>query len=171
MGLREATAELHSKAEKMEFNQRMLKGELSKDEYCKYLVSQLEIFSAIEEKIKPFPHESLKRKYAIIDDLKSLDFHQLEIVDNATSDYVRYLTELETESVIPHIYLNYLAIMFGGQMIKSKVPGSGKMYEFENTQECIGVIRALQKDEWVDEVNKGFTYIINILDELQRKTF
>ena len=30
MGLRELTAELHSKAEKMEFNQRMVKGELSK---------------------------------------------------------------------------------------------------------------------------------------------
>jgi len=27
MGLREATAELHSKAEKMEFNQRLFRGE------------------------------------------------------------------------------------------------------------------------------------------------
>ena len=40
MKLREATAELHSKAEKMEFNQRMFRGELSTDEYAKYLHQQ-----------------------------------------------------------------------------------------------------------------------------------
>jgi hypothetical protein len=33
MTLKEGTAELHSKAEKMEFNQRMFRGELSNDEY------------------------------------------------------------------------------------------------------------------------------------------
>ena len=32
MGLREATAELHRKAEKMEFNQRMMNNELSINE-------------------------------------------------------------------------------------------------------------------------------------------
>ena len=41
MGLKEATAELHSKAEKMEFNQRMFRGELSTDEYANYLHQQL----------------------------------------------------------------------------------------------------------------------------------
>jgi hypothetical protein len=61
-----------------------------------------------------------------------------------------------------------MALMYGGQMMKSKVPGSGKMYEFDNVNESIAMIRAIQKDEWADEVNKGFKYIINILDELQR---
>ena len=49
MGLREATAELHSKAEKMEFNQRMFRGELSKKEYLYYLIQQASIFQCIEE--------------------------------------------------------------------------------------------------------------------------
>jgi hypothetical protein len=61
-----------------------------------------------------------------------------------------------------------MALMFGGQMMKSKVPGSGKMYEFDNVQESIAMIRTIQKDEWADEVNKGFNHIINILDELQK---
>jgi hypothetical protein len=52
--------------------------------------------------------------------------------------------------------------------MKSKVPGSGKMYEFEgDMRELIGSVRAIQNDEMADEVNKGFQYIINILDELQ----
>jgi hypothetical protein len=58
--------------------------------------------------------------------------------------------------------------MFGGQMMKSKVPGSGKMYEFEgDMRELIGSVRAIQNDDMANEVNKGFQYIINILDELQ----
>ena len=53
-------------------------------------------------------------------------------------------------------------------MIKSKVPGSGKMYEFEgDMRELISSVRTIQNDEMADEVNKGFQYIINILDELQ----
>jgi hypothetical protein len=42
------------------------------------------------------------------------------------------------------------------------------MYQFEgDMMELIGSIRSIQKDEWATEVNKGFQYIINILDELQ----
>jgi hypothetical protein len=60
--------------------------------------------------------------------------------------------------------------MFGGQMMKAKTPGAGNMYEFENMMECAGAIRAIQKDEWADEVNIGFDYLINIYDELQKCT-
>jgi hypothetical protein len=53
--------------------------------------------------------------------------------------------------------------------MKSKVPGSGKMYEFDgDVREIAGSIRAIQKDEWADEANKALDYNINILDELQR---
>jgi hypothetical protein len=59
--------------------------------------------------------------------------------------------------------------MFGGQMMKSKVPGSGKMYEFDgDVREIAGTIRAIQKDDWADEANKALLYNINIFDELQR---
>ena len=111
--LKEATHDKHKEAERMLFNVKMFKGELTKEQYAKYLLSQLEIFSAIEENFQ-MPHEGLKRKYAVIEDLKSLDFHQLEIVDNATLKYADYLRGLTQEEVNAHIYLNYLAIMFGG---------------------------------------------------------
>ena len=50
MNLKEATAELHSKAEKMKFNQRMFRGELSNDEYLNYLIQQSYIFQEIENR-------------------------------------------------------------------------------------------------------------------------
>jgi hypothetical protein len=78
------------------------------------------------------------------------------------------LESLKGEKVLAHVYLNYLALVFGGQMMKSKVPGNGKMYMFENVQEVIQNVRGFQTDDMAEEVNKGFNFIIDILDELQK---
>ena len=165
MTLKEATAELHSKAEKMEFNQRMFRGELSNDEYLNYLIQQSYIFQEIEN--RDLPHPNLNRLSSINDDINELGGYKFKI-SKPTTDYVVYLGDLNQSSLNAHIYLNYLALVYGGQIMKSKVPGSGKMYEFEGEMmELIGSIRAIQNDEMADEVNKGFQYIINILDELQ----
>jgi len=164
MNLKEATAELHSKAEKMKFNQRMFRGELSNDEYLNYLIQQSYIFQEIEN--RDLPHPNLNRLSSINDDINELGGYKFKI-SKPTTDYVVYLGDLNQSSLNAHIYLNYLALVYGGQIMKSKVPGSGKMYEFEGEMmELIGSVRAIQKDEWADEVNKGFQYIINILDEL-----
>ncbi len=75
---------------------------------------------------------------------------------------------LSKAELLPHVYLNYLAIMFGGQMMKKNVPGSGKMYDFEgDVREIAGSIRAIQKDEWADEANKALDYNMSILEELE----
>jgi heme oxygenase len=169
MGLRESTAELHSKAEKMEFNQRMFRGELSTDEYVKYLYQQVSIFDTIES--EELPHPSLARADKVKEDILELKstFDIMNILPITTA-YSYYLSTLTKEERLPHVYLNYLALAYGGQMMKTKVPGSGKMYDFENMQEAVGSIRAIQRDEWADEVNKGFQFIINIADELQNNT-
>jgi heme oxygenase len=167
MNLRESTAELHSKAEKMEFNQKMFKGELSKEEYLDYLRQQSVIFTTIEQ--HQLPHPNLYREKLIFDDIKELEIgiNTKTLHLESTKQYGTYLQSLSNEDVLPHVYLNYLALAYGGQMMKTKVHGLGKMYDFENMMECVGSIRAIQKDEWAEEVNKGFQFIINILNELQ----
>jgi len=166
MNLKEATAALHSKAEKMEFNQKMFRGELTAQEYLMYLCQQLSIFTAIEYR---FPlHTDLMRSERISEDIHELLSLNPDLdyaVLDSTADYRHHLCNLKDP--MPHIYLNYLALAYGGQMMKSKVPGSGKMYDFDNMMEAIGSIRAVQSDDWADEVNIGFQHIINILDELQ----
>ncbi len=167
MGLRESTSELHRKAEQMEFNQRMMKGELSIVEYSRYLMSQYFIFEVIEQYFT-LPEPGLARSNRVKEDLKELG-ETVIMMSPKTQEYVDYLIALDNDTVQPHIYLNYLALAFGGQMIKTKIHGSGRMYDFDNMHASVGAIRQIQKDEWADEVNKGFYYIINILDELQRK--
>jgi heme oxygenase len=169
--LKDAISEKHSLAEKMTFNQRMFNGELSKEEYTLYLCQQLAIFDSIER--YELPHPSLYRAKLVYSDIKELmelkDGETLDIKPLiATNEYRKYLNTLSKEEILPHVYLNYLALMFGGQMMKAKTPGSGRMYEFEgDVREIAGSIRAIQKDEWADEANKALDYNINILDELQ----
>ena len=164
MGLREDTAEKHRIAEQKEFNQKMFRGELTQDEYLNYLIQQSYIFQEIEN--RELPHNNLKRLDLINEDINELGGYKFKIT-KPTTDYVVYLGDLNQDQLNAHIYLNYLAIMFGGQMMKSKVPGSGKMYEFVgDMRELIGSVIAIQNDELADEVKRGFQYIINILDEL-----
>jgi heme oxygenase len=167
--LKDAIAEKHSLAEKMTFNQRMFNGELSNEEYTLYLCQQLAIFDAIE--VHELPHPALDRAGKVFEDIKELVGEgQIQITPLvATNEYRKYLNTLTKEEQLPHVYLNYLALMFGGQMMKAKSPGSGRMYEFDgDMNEIVGSIRAIQKDEWADEANKALDYNINILDELQR---
>ncbi len=170
--LKEAIAEKHSLAEKMPFNQRMFRGELSNEEYILYLAQQFAIYSMIER--FELPHPALNRSVAVLSDIKELmeatEEEYVEIIPlESTQSYVNYLNSLSKEELLPHVYLNYLAIMFGGQMMKKNVAGSGKMYEFEgDVREIAGSIRSVQKNEWADEANKALDFNITILDELQR---
>lgn len=167
--LKDAIAEKHSLAEKMTFNQRMFRGELSNEEYILYLCQQLAIFDAIE--LHELPHPALDRAGKVFEDIKELAGEgQIQITPLvATNEYRKYLNTLTKEEQLPHVYLNYLALMFGGQMMKAKTPGGGRMYEFDDDiMEIVGSIRAIQKNEWADEANKALDYNINILDELQR---
>jgi heme oxygenase len=161
--LKEAIEEKHRLAEKMPFNVRMMKGELSAKEYRSYLWQLSFIFNAIES--NKLPHDSLYRTNRINEDINELEGSMRML--SSTMEYINHLYSLTSEEILPHIYLNYLALMFGGQIIKKAIPGSGKIYEFENLPECITSIRRLQKDEWADEANKGLDYTLRILDELQ----
>jgi len=165
--LKEATSIKHKQAERMPFNSRMFRGLLSKDEYLFYLNQQLQIFQTIES--IGLPHSSLKRTESVqadMDELKAQGSNPGYIL-SSTNAYVNYLGSLSYEQILPHVYLNYMAIMFGGQMMKKAVPSTGRMYVFENMQEAVQSIRNVQKDEWAEEVNIGFDYNIAILDELE----
>jgi len=168
--LKEATAEKHKQAERMPFNVRMFRGQLGKEEYFLYLVQQAEIFKVIED--IGTPHKGLDRLASVQADILELNaagFAQEDVLES-TNAYSQYLSKLNATQVLPHVYLNYLAIMFGGQMMKKAVPSTGRMYDFENMQESLQAVRRVQKDEWADEVNKGFDYLIAIFDELEKVT-
>ncbi|MFM8913850.1 MAG: biliverdin-producing heme oxygenase [Flammeovirgaceae bacterium] len=165
--LKEATSAKHKLAERMPFNARMFRGLLTKEQYLMYLTQQLQIFQAIEQ--IGLPHESLKRIELIQSDIDELNAegYSANMILASTKAYSDYLSSLSYQEVLPHIYLNYLALVFGGQMMKKSVPSAGRMYTFDNMQDAVQSIRAVQNDNWADEVNKGFDYNISIFEELE----
>jgi heme oxygenase len=165
--LKEATSEKHKIAERMPFNSRMFRGLLTKEQYLLYLNQQMQIFRAIEQ--IGLPHSSLKRTEHVQADIEELkaEGHSANFILNSTKAYSDYLTSLSYEEVLPHVYLNYMALIFGGQMIKKSVPSTGRMYAFDDMQDVVQAIRAVQRDNWADEVNKGFDYNISIFEELE----
>lgn len=163
--LKEAIEVKHRQAEQMPFNQQLLLGKLSVDDYVRYLWQQHGIFDAIERNYV-LPHPSLRRSAAILDDIHELAGNQEIFYCNATVAYRTHLQSILPADIFPHIYLNYLAVMFGGQMMKKVVPGSGRFYEFENFKDAIQSIRAIQQDSWADEANRGLDYHIEIYNEL-----
>jgi heme oxygenase len=169
MSLKELTSEKHKEAERMPFNVRMINGELSKREYLHYLIQQASIFQIIEQ--KGVPHKSLLRLTRVFEDIEELlpdvGSDVLPVLKSMET-YGKYLQKLEYGDLLPHIYLHYLALMYGGQMIKSKVFGSGRMYDFDDMKSAAHSIRDLIVDAWVDEVNTGFQFMIDIFDELER---
>lgn len=164
MTLKEAISAKHTEAEQSVFNKHLMSGNASSYEYQVYLCQQLIIFDAIER--FPLPHPSLNRSIAVLLDICELPIHE-PIITNSTHEYVSYIKTLTQEELLPHVYLNYLALVFGGQLMRDKVPGQGRMYVFDNMKDIIISIRSIQKNEWADEVNKGFNYIIEIFNELQ----
>ena len=121
--LKEAIQEKHTQAEIMPFNARMFKGELSKKEYLFYLHQQASIFQCIEEHKIPQMHPKLNRLENVFADIQEL---QKEVTDKfpsleSTKKYGMYLESLTDDRILAHIYLNYLALMFGGQMMKQMV--------------------------------------------------
>lgn len=165
--LKEATAAKHKIAEQMPFNQRMFRGEMNKHDYLLYLQQQLAVFSGMEE--AGLPHPALNRFDKVRQDIEEIEKTgvQAEGVLPVTKEYVEYLKGLSDEDRLPHVYLNYLAVMFGGQMMKKVVPSSGKMYEFDDMPGAMQAVRRVQKDEWADEVNRGFDYSIKMFAELE----
>lgn len=167
--LKIATATKHRMAEKMPFNQRMINGMLTPAEYLLYLIQQEAIFTQLEK--HPLPHYDLPRALRIRKDVEELllQGYKLPTVLKATQSYIEHLDSLDHQQRLAHVYLNYLAVMFGGHMLKQVVPSSGKFYEFEDMHGALLAVRAIQKDEWAEDVNKGFDFHIHIFKELEIK--
>lgn len=168
MKLKDAIEVKHREAERHPFNQKMFGGQLSEYEYVTYLNQLWSIFFELERD-NALPHPNLYRLDCIEQDILELNVKKAPIM-TATFEYTDYLRKLSKKQRLPHVYLHYMALMFGGQMMKKKVPGSGMLYTFKNTESVIMSIRQIQKDEWADEVNKGLQYFIDILDELHEQS-
>ena len=182
MNLKELTWENHKSAERKAFAGILLSGKISAELYHKYLVNQLSNYTVIEYALKKlaFPDEfrGVFRTNKIIRDVYELenDFgcrHRLSLITKSTAEYVDHVHALlekeDVDGVIAHMYVRHFGDMYGGAIIAKRVPGSGKMYEFDDKEKLKHDIRLLLNDTMADEANKCFEYAIRLFEELSNE--
>ena len=85
-------------------------------------------------------------------------------------DYGNYVEEnIKTyEQFMAHVYVRYLGDLRGGQMIKKKVPGNGKYYEFDKPKELANVIYDNINDDMAGEAKKVFGFATQLFKEMSQ---
>lgn len=170
--LREAIHDLHHVAENTRFTKLLLSGDITPEAYSLFLQNISPVYSLIEG-------------YAIRNglltdifdiqraDLIRKDIHELNCLpvslSKSTQLYLDHLTHVNRDNpklLLAHLYIRHFGDMYGGQMIKKVVPGSGTMYEFENKKELIEKVRAMLTMDLADEANIAMQFAIDLFEEL-----
>lgn len=173
--LKELTRQHHDNAERTEFADLLLSGDISPRLYQKYLHAQLQNYMALESAVSvPMEIESIFRSAQIEQDLQELeslfDLDEIEETLPSVNEYVSHIQTLveenDNESLLAHLYVRHFGDAHGGQIIKRNVPGSGTMYEFEDRRGLIQGVRELLHDGMADEAKICFEYAERLFHEL-----
>ena len=177
MTLKDATYDLHKQAEKNPFAQLLLSGNITETEYAKYLVNLMPIYHVIENVAGSNGHlvgvEDIQRNGLIHNDIKELeqlgaDLFEYEVLPS-TVEYVDYLYTLSDSNILAHLYTRHFGDLYGGQILKSRVPGSGSMYEFNDRKGLIEKTRTLLSDDLGPEARIAFSHAISLFNDLSNE--
>ncbi len=176
MSLKEQTQDLHEEAEKSKFAQLLLSGNITEKQYATYIANLLPIYEAIEEFAKSNNLldgiEDICRADKIKADLQELGFNSHQIpYAFSTYLYMTYITTciVDKRLILAHLYTRHFGDLYGGQIVKKKVPGSGLMYEFENRNELIAKTRSLLSDDLGKEARIAFDYALALFEDLENE--
>ena len=74
----------------------------------------------------------------------------------------------DIDKVMAHVYVRHMGDLSGGQMLKKKVPGSGKLYQFDDDVDSIKEkIRSKCKDTMAEEAKLCFHFATELFKEMQ----
>ena len=173
--LKELTWENHQKAERTEHARKLLKG-MTPEEYHRYLYNQYVQYAALESIAKTEGVldgiEGIARAANILADMTELEEEHdiqrnVDLLCPTVGNYVAHVMGLEeSDDILAHLYVRHFGDMYGGQMIRKRNPGSGKMYDFDNVDELKATVRSKLNDEMADEANRCFEFAMQLFEEL-----
>jgi heme oxygenase len=177
--LKELTWAHHQAAERRAFARDLIKGTIDPHKYYTFLVCQHYNYKALEDATEiPEDLEAIKRADLILEDIEELErmynFERPTDLPQSVADYVSHIYDLEdegdNEKLLAHMYTRHFGELHGGQIIKKKIPGSGKMYEFDvDKQYLIDEFRLLLHDGMADEAKICFDFASRLFDELSQE--
>ena len=72
----------------------------------------------------------------------------------------------EPDRAWAHCYTRHMGDLMGGQQLKARVPGSGKMFQFNNAGELITKIRGKLNDSMQNEVETAYEFATLIFKDM-----
>lgn len=173
--LKALTKEHHDNAERTEFADMLLGGNIPPRLYQQYLHAQLANYSALESVVEvPMELEPIFRSTQIEEDLVELeatyDLDEIEEPLRSVVQYEKHVNTLaeknNTDGLLAHLYVRHFGDAHGGQIIKRNIPGSGQMYEFEDRKALIAGVRELLHDGMEVEAKNCFEFAESLFQEL-----
>ena len=174
MSLRDLTKEAHTNAERQEFVKILFSGTIDPKLYATFLKNQhpcyelLEVFAMVHGLLNGLP--DIRRAPAILSDFQELwsdddgDAQMLPVV-NQYLDHIMSIKD-DPKKLMAHIYVRHMGDLAGGQMISKKVPGSGKMYQFQDPDALKAAIRERISDDMADEAVICFDFATQLFKEM-----
>lgn len=177
--LREHTNQKHREVEATPFVQYLLSGNITKEHYVAFLYEFRTIYEVIEREnhrhglMKGL--EGIERAESIGKDLYELSqshFHSLMPSTIAYTDHILQLSKTKSKRhlLFAHVYVRHTGDLYGGKIIARLVPGSGRMYAFDDRPGLIKKINEKLTEDLADEANLAFDYFIKIFNELTEYT-
>mgnify|MGYP003337814972 CR=1 FL=1 len=137
MNLREAIKEVHDAAEAHPLTALIMSGNMTPVIYHDMLCNLASVYHAIETRARVFglltDLSGIERIDAINQDIAELrQQYNLQPPDSYESvwRHVAHVASLDRDGVLAHMYVQHMGDMYGGQLLKTKLPGSGKRFEF-----------------------------------------
>ena len=195
MSLASLTKVAHQNAERQEFAREMMSGSMSNEKYKTYLYNMWLVYDLLEDvalSMGCFGPEDLSMPeddlpldgltqaddiWADYTELGGTEENPPQVVPSTEAYRSHIVTNCQhdKDKLFAHVYVRHMGDLSGGQMIKNKVPGSGKMYTFEamthSVDEMKTLIRKRTKDSMSDEANISFNFSTKIFEELNNLTY
>jgi len=164
--LKELTWPAHKRAEHTHIMSALLNDQISKELYCDLLYTKYEIYRTIEDKVT-FNNKDLYRAQAALNDWQTLQCSLPQCIPSLDK-YVTHLRSCDTDQIWGHVYVHYLAPLYGGQIIKKKIEHRlpVTLYEFVDAHAAIAEVRSHLGTHLVTEANLAFEHVIAYYQDL-----
>lgn len=176
--LKELTKEAHRSAERTSFMNRMLKKEITPEQYYIYIKNQLFVYTTLEyyaSEAGVFDDRmgEIMRGVPLLDDVMQMEldnnFDDAPILETSY-EYVKYIKSIakDKDRLLAHVYVRHMGDLSGGQIIKKLVPGPTNLYEFgDDVDELKNLVRSKLHDGLEKEAKVCFSMVQKFLEELE----
>lgn len=173
--LKELTWEHHKNAERQAFVKELLGG-ITEERYATFLFNQhpqyniIEMFAMAQGLLDDLP---IRRAPAIHDDYQELwgigNPNQPPLLP-VVKEYMNHVMTIkdDPEKLMAHIYVRHMGDLSGGQMIAKRVPGEGRVYQFEGDKDQLKeAIRAKTNDSMAEEAKLCFDFATKLFQQME----